>query len=217
MSEHVLNGRKLVRPGAALKALRQERGWSLAEVSRRTGMPISSLSKVENNKMELTLDRLMRISVALEADIAGLFTPPAAQYSHAEASGRRSLTRAGEGKIVETPIGSYHYLAYDMLNKNSLPMIIDVTARTLEEFGEYNRHPGEELVLVLEGELDLYTSLYLPMTLKKGDSLYFDSSMGHAYVAAGEGACRILSICIAPDADFSLLESKAARGLAPFE
>jgi len=217
MSDHVLNGRKLVRPGAALKALRQERGWSLAEVSRRTGMPISSLSKVENNKMELTLDRLMRISVALEADIAGLFTPPAAQYAPAEASGRRSLTRAGEGKIVESPIGRYHYLAYDMLNKNSLPMIIDVTARSLEEFGEYNRHPGEELVLVLEGELDLYTSMYLPMNLKTGDSLYFDSSMAHAYVAVGDQPCRILSICIAPDADFSLLEAKAARGQAPFE
>lgn len=214
MSDQVLNSRKLVRPGAALKAVRLERGWSLAEVSRRTGMPISSLSKVENDKMELTLDRLMRISVALEIDVAALFTPPAAQYSHAEASGRRSLTRAGEGKIVDSPHGRYHYLAYDMLNKNSLPMIIDVQARSLEEFGEYNRHPGEELVLVLEGELDLYTSMYLPMNLKQGDSLYFDSSMGHAYVAVGDQPCRILSICIAPDADFTLLEAKPARGEA---
>jgi transcriptional regulator with XRE-family HTH domain len=215
MSDQVLSGRRLVRPGAALKAVRQERGWSLAEVSRRTGMPISSLSKVENDKMELTLDRLMRISVALEIDVASLFTPPTAQYAQAEASGRRSLTRAGEGKLVESPIGSYHFLAYDMLNKNSLPMIIDVKARSLEEFGEFNRHPGEELVLVLEGELDLYTSMYLPMNLKQGDSLYFDSSMGHAYVAVGEEPCRILSICIAPDADFSLLEAKAARGEMP--
>jgi transcriptional regulator with XRE-family HTH domain len=209
MAENVLSGRKLVRPGAALKAVRQERGWSLAEVSRRTGMPISSLSKVENNKMELTLDRLMRISIALEVDAASLFTPPSEQYAQAEATGRRSLTRAGEGKIVDSPIGRYQYLAYDMLNKNSLPLIIDVTARSLEEFGEYNRHPGEELVLVLEGEIDLYTSMYLPMNLKKGDSLYFDSNMGHAYVAVGDGPCRILSICIAPDADFSLLEAKA--------
>jgi transcriptional regulator with XRE-family HTH domain len=214
MSEHVLKGRTLVRPGAALKALRTEKGWSLAEVSRRTGMPISSLSKVENDKMELTLDRLMRISVALEADIAGLFTPPSAQYAQAEASGRRSLTRADEGQIIDTPIGRYHYLAYEMLNKSSLPIIIDVTARSLEEFGEYNRHPGEEMVLVLEGELDLYTSMYLPANLKKGDSMYFDSNMGHAYVAAGEGPCRILSICIAPEGDFSLLQAKAMRGYA---
>lgn len=216
MSDQVTNGRRLVRPGPTLKALRISKGWSLAELSRRTGMPISSLSKVENDKMELTLDRLMRISAALEADIPGLFTPPSSQYAKAEASGRRSLTRAGEGKIVDSPIGRYQFLAYDMLNKGSLPLIIDITARSLEEFGEFNRHPGEELVLVLEGELDLYTSMYLPMNLKKGDSLYFDSTMGHAYVAVGEGPCRVFSICIAPDADFSLLEAKAARGHAPF-
>lgn len=214
MSEHVLKGRTLVRPGAALKALRTEKGWSLAEVSRRTGMPISSLSKVENDKMELTLDRLMRISVALEADIAGLFTPPSAQYAHTEASGRRSLTRADEGQIMDTPIGRYHYLAHEMLNKSSLPLIIDVTARSLEQFGEFNRHPGEEMVLVLEGELDLYTSMYLPVNLKKGDSMYFDSNMGHAYVAAGDGPCRILSICIAPEGDFSMLQAKAMRAEA---
>jgi transcriptional regulator with XRE-family HTH domain len=217
MSEHMLSGRGLVRPGAALKALRTEKGWSLAELSQRTGMPISSLSKVENDKMELTLDRLMRISVALEADLPGLFTPPRAQYAQAEATGRRSLTRANEGKIVDTPIGRYHYLAYEMLNKASLPIVIDVTARSLEEFGEFNRHPGEELLLVLEGELDLYTSLYVPANLKVGDSLYFDSSMGHAYVAVGEGPCRILSICIAPEADFSLFESKGHRALTPVQ
>jgi hypothetical protein len=177
-------------------------------------MPISSLSKVENDKMELTLDRLMRISVALEADIAGLFTPPSAQYAQAEASGRRALTKANEGKVVDTPVGRYHYLAYEMLNKHSIPIIIDVTARSLEAFGEFNRHPGEEMVLVLEGELDLYTSLYLPANLKTGDSMYFDSNMGHAYVAAGDGPCRILSICIAPEGDFSLFESKARRAPA---
>lgn len=211
MSDHTFQGRALVRPGAALKALRTEKGWSLAEVSRRTGMPISSLSKVENNKMELTLDRLMRISVALEADIAGLFLPPSAQYASTEATGRRSLTKAGEGKVVDTAIGQYHYLAYDMLNKGSLPIIIDVTAKSLEEFGEFNRHPGEELLLILEGELDLYTSMYVPANLKAGDSMYFDSNMGHAYVAVGDGPCRILSICIAPGADFSLMETKAPR------
>jgi transcriptional regulator with XRE-family HTH domain len=217
MLEPTLKGRPLVRPGAALRALRIERRWSLAEVSRRTGMPISSLSKIENNKMELTLDRLMRISVALDADIAGLFLPSHAQYAETSASGRRSLTKAGEGKVIDTPIGRYHYLAYEMLNKSSLPIIIDVTARSLEEFGEFNRHPGEELLLVLEGELDLYTSMYVPANLKAGDSMYFDSNMGHAYVAAGEGPCRILSICIAPAADFALFETKGPRTRHPAE
>jgi transcriptional regulator with XRE-family HTH domain len=211
--KHVLNGRPLVRPGAALKALRAERGWSLTEVSRRTGMPVSSLSKIENDKMDLTLDKLLRISVALETDIAGLFTPPSPPYPQGESSGRRSITRAGEGKAIETHIGVYRYLAYELLNKHSIPIIIDVTAKSLEEFGEFNRHPGEEILYVIEGELDLYTNMYLPANLKKGDCIYFDSNMGHAYIAVGDAPCRILSICVAPESELlKLIEGKSKPG-----
>jgi transcriptional regulator with XRE-family HTH domain len=207
--KNALNGRTLVKPGAALKALRLEHGWSLAEVSRRTGLPISSLSKVENDKMDLTLDRLLRVSVALETDIAGLFTSPSPPYAQSGASGRRSVTRAGEGKLVDSPIGHYRYLAYDLLNKHSVPMIIDVTARSLEEFGEFNRHLGEEFLFVIDGEIDLYSDTYLPVNLKKGDTIYFDSNMGHAYVAVGDGPSRILSICVGPESElFNLIEQK---------
>lgn len=191
----------LVRPGAALKALRLERGWSLAEVSRRSGLPVSSLSKVENDKMELTLDKLMRVSVALDVDMAGLFMTPTGQYAQTEAPGRRSITRVAEAKEIDTPIGLYRYLAYDLLNKHAIPMTIDVTARSLEEFGEFNRHPGEEFLYVLEGQLDLYTDTYLPANLRKGDSIYFDSQIGHAYIAVSDEPCRILSICIAPESE----------------
>jgi transcriptional regulator with XRE-family HTH domain len=201
MSDSGSKPRPIVRPGAALKALRLERGWSLAEVSRRSGLPVSSLSKVENNKMELTLDKLMRVSVALDADMAGLFAAPSSQFAPMESNGRRSITRTHDAKTIETHIGRYRYLAYELLNKHSIPMTIDVTAKSLEEFGEFNRHPGEEFLYVLEGELDLYTDTYLPTNLKTGDSIYFDSNMGHAYIAVGSKPCRILSICIAPESE----------------
>jgi transcriptional regulator with XRE-family HTH domain len=208
--KHILNGHPLVKPGAALKALRVERGWSLSEVSKRTGLPLSSLSKIENDKMDLTLDKLLRITVALETDIGALFTPPSPPYSQGEGGGRRSITRAGEGKTIETHIGQYRYLAYELLNKHSIPMIIDVTARSLEEFGEFNRHPGEEMLYVIDGELDLYTSMYLPVNLKKGDSMYFDSNMGHAYITAGSEPCRVLSVCVAPESELlKLMEGKS--------
>ena len=209
MSEQTTKPTSIVRPGAALKAMRLDRGWSLAEVSRRSGLPVSSLSKFENNKMELTLDKLMRVSVALDADIAQLFMAPSPQFAAAGSNGRRSITRTSDAKAIDTHIGQYRYLAYDLLNKHSIPMTIDVTAKSLEEFGEFNRHPGEEFIYVLEGELDLYTDMYLPANLKKGDSIYFDSTMGHAYVAAGDEPCRILSICIAPETELiKLMEGK---------
>ena len=208
-AEHISGGGMVTRPGAALKALRLQKGWSLAEVSRRSGLPISSLSKFENDKMDLTLDKLLRISAALDTDMAHLFTTASTPFGAVEPSGRRSITRAGEGKVLESPIGEYRYLAYDMLNKHSIPMIIEVTARSLEEFGDFNRHVGEELLFVIEGELDLYTNMYLPVNLKKGDSIYFDSNMGHAYIAVGDKPCRVLSVCVAPAAELlKLIESK---------
>jgi transcriptional regulator with XRE-family HTH domain len=210
MSEHTLPPHSLVKPGAALKAFRTEKGWSLADVSRLTGMPVSTLSKVENGKSQLTLDKLMRISIALKIDLPGLFTPPTGQYASNESSGRRSITRAGEGNAVDTSTGKHLYLAYDLLNKACVPIIIDVQARSLDEFGEFNRHPGEEMIFVIEGELDLYTTAYTPVNLKTGDTMYFDSNMGHAYIAVGEGRCRILSICLAPETELlNMIQNKA--------
>jgi len=214
MTEQRERGAKpLIRPGAALKALRNKHGWSLAELSRRTGLPVSSLSKVENDKMDLTLDKLLRVGTALETDLAHLIAPLSSPGTHGEPAGRRSITRAGEGQLIESAVGHYRYLAHDLLNKLSLPMIIEVTARSLEEFGEFNHHPGEEFLFVIEGELDLYTSVYLPISLKKGDSMYFDGSMGHAYIAVGPAPCRALSVCIAPGMPDLLkgLESKAPQ------
>lgn len=199
----------VIRPGASLKALRIKRGWSLAEVSRRTGLPVSSLSKVENDKMDLTLDKLLRIGTALETDLAHLIAPLRSPAAQEQPAGRRSITRAGEGKLIASTGGQYRYLAHDLLYKLSLPMLIEVTARSLEEFGEFNHHPGEEFLFVIEGELDLYTSVYLPVSLKKGDSMYFDGNMGHAYVAAGQGPCRILSVCVA--AEMADLNESLAR------
>jgi transcriptional regulator with XRE-family HTH domain len=189
----------IAKPGRVLKALRRKHGWTLAEVSRRTGLPTSTLSKIENDKMSLTFDKLSRLSSSLQVDISALFNGEASEDGLPSASGRRSITRGGEGKAIETPNYSHLYPAWELLNKRIIPIIAEPHARSLEEFGELIRHPGEEYAFVLEGEIDLYTSLYAPVRLKAGDSIYFDSGMGHAYIAATDGPCRILSLCSAPE------------------
>jgi len=195
MTDGGKRGRALITPGAALKTLRTERRWTLADVSERTGIPISTLSKVENGHTELTMDRLLRISVALEVNIADLFGSPAHEYA-AGVRGRRSITRLGEGNAVASPYGDYCYHAQDLLEKRVAPLIATIRAKTLEEFGVYHRHEGEEFLLVLEGELALHTDTYAPVHLKTGESIYFDSEMGHAYVSIGKEACRLLLICV---------------------
>lgn len=184
--------------GARIKALRLRRRWTLTEVSRRSGLSVSSLSKAERGRMDFTVDKFLRLSAVLEADIAQLLAPESALTKRRESGGRRSVTRTDQGKVIETASAHYRYLATDLLDRKSVPMVIEVTAHSLAEFGEFNRHPGEEFLFVLNGQLDLYTSAYLPVRMKAGDSMYFDSNMGHAYVAVGNGSCRILSVCIAP-------------------
>lgn len=190
-----------VDPGAALKSIRTEKGWTLAEVSKKTKYPVSTLSKIENGKTELTIEKLVRISLALGVNIVDLFAiSPHSQTTH-ESSRRRSITKAGEGEIVSSKSGTYNYHAVDLLEKQITPVIGHITARSLEEFGNFRKHAGEEFVFVLEGELILHTDTYGPTHLKAGDSIYFDSSMGHAYIAGGDAPCRILTTSSTPSTD----------------
>ena len=183
-------------PGASLKALRQRRGWTLSDVAERTGLPISTLSKIENGKISLSYDKLARISTGLGIDIGALFAQQDAARRPADAAaGRRSVTRAGEGRAIETNAYSHLYPASDLLNKNFVPIVVELRARSIDEFPEMIRHPGEEYTYVLEGALELHSDIYAPLRLEAGDSIYFDSGMGHAYVAVGDGACRVLTIC----------------------
>lgn len=190
-------------PGLVLRALRAERRWTLADVSTRTGLTISTLSKVENGRMALNYDKMMRIATGLNIDIGVLFAAPvapvAARPDMAVNGGRRSITRAGEGRMIETRNLTQHYPAADLLNKQIVPIITEVKARSREEFGDLLRHPGEEYVLVIEGTLELHSELYAPVRLEAGDSIYFDSNMAHGYVAAGTDVCRILSVCSTAD------------------
>jgi len=203
---------RVATPGAALKALRRKHGWTLADVSKRTGLPASTLSKIENDRMSPTFDKLARISTGLRIDIATLFGGDAGADAQPAASARRCIVRAGEGKAIETKNYSHLYPAWDLLNKRIIPIVAELHARSLEEFGELIRHPGEEYAYVLEGEVDLYTSVYAPVRLKAGDSIYFDSGMGHAYIAAGEGPCRVLSLCSAPETQLIAATAGRPRG-----
>ena len=183
-------------PGVALRSLRKRKQLTLADVSTRTGLPISTLSKIETGKMSLSYDKLARLSAGLEVEIAQLFESDA-ESTITAVHGRRSITRAGGGIAVETENYSHLYPGSDLLNKRLVPIVAEPHAQSIAEFGELIRHPGEEFVYVLDGTVDLHTDLYAPVRLEAGDSMYFDSGMGHAYIAVGLKRCRVLSICTA--------------------
>jgi transcriptional regulator with XRE-family HTH domain len=207
-------GLSQARPGAVVKEERLRRGWTLADASARTGLPISTLSKVENDKISLSYDKLVKLSQGLEIDISRLFGGGDAPQQKS-VTGRRSVTRGHEGRAIETATYGHRYLAADLLNKSFIPVVAEIRVRSLQEFGELVSHPGEEFAYVLEGTVDLYTALYAPVRLNVGDSIYFDSGMGHAYIAVGDATCRVLSICTGAESQLvAVTERQAANAEA---
>lgn len=206
--------RPAARPGSALRALRMQKGWTLAEVSKRTDLPISTLSKIENDRVSLTYDKLARISTGLGVDISQLFAPQIMSLPGSTMNGRRSVTLAGQGSVIETENYGHTYPAADFLNKRFVPVIAELHQRSLADFGEMIRHPGEEWAYVLEGTVEFHSELYAPLTLRKGDSLYFDSGMGHAYLAGEAGPCRVLSICSGPESQLMEAVRRDDKGKA---
>ena len=206
-------GLSAARPGAVLREERLRRGWTLGEVGARTGLPVSTLSKIENDKISLTYDKLARLSQALEIDISRLFGGQDAPQE--TVSGRRSITRANAGRSIDTENYGHRYLAADLLNKSFIPVVAEIRTRSLQEFGELITHEGEEFAYVLEGAVDLYTSMFAPVRLNAGDSIYFDSAIGHAYLAASDGPCRVLSICTGREAQLIAAGEKQQSADSP--
>jgi transcriptional regulator with XRE-family HTH domain len=202
-------GREVAHPGSALKALRTQRGWTLAEVGKRTGLPVSTLSKIENERISLNYDKLALLSASLGVDISELFAPPF-HAAHGTVIGRRTFTPRGQGQFIETANYNHTYPAADFLNKRFVPIVAELRVCSLEEFGELIRHPGEEYAFVLEGSVVFHTELYAPLSMSKGDSIYFDSGMGHAYLAGEEGPCRVLAICSGPESQLKEALNRAA-------
>ena len=209
------------KPGSALKSLRKTNHWTLADVTKLTGIPSSTLSRIENDQMSPTYDLLLRLSKGLSIDLTRLLSmAKSTRGFNPEQPGRRSVNRAKDGVTVQMPTHTLEYLSADLLSKQMTPVVTEYRARSLAEFGDFMRHPGEEFLYVLEGEVELHTECYAPLVLKARESIYFDSRVGHAYVARGEGPCRALVVNTVPHGDSNdpgVLEAQAPREARPDE
>ena len=100
----------------------------------------------------------------------------------------------------------YHYLCPELRRKRMIPVLTNIRAKTVEEFGDLVRHSGEEYIYVLDGRIEVHTEFYDPVVLEHGESIYIDSQMGHAYVVAeGCDEATVLGVC--SSADEGLMDS----------
>jgi len=202
------NGDKGPTLGSILRNLRNARGWTLKEMSENTDIPVSTLSKVEHDRLTLTYDKLQQLSEKLSIRISDLFSEPG-PTSDAGVTGRRSIGRLSEALRVETPNYDYFYLCTDLRQKRMVPVLTRIRAKSLSEFGDLVSHTGEEYIHVLEGSIVVHTEFYDPVPLEAGEAIYIDSNMGHAYVAADDcDEALVLGVCSSDDAGLmsSLME-----------
>ena len=196
-----------------MRALRSRQGLTLKQMSTITGIPFSTLAKVEHDRLTLTFDKLQMLSERLNIRMADLFADPEAS-GPAIANSRRSIATIANALSVETANYDYHYLSPELRQKDMIPIVSRVKATSLAEFGDMVRHDGQEFLYVLSGRIVVHTEFYGPTTLSVGESVYIDSRMGHAYVLS-EGCEEALALCVCSTTQEELLENASSQPAKP--
>lgn len=191
--------------GAVMRGIRARHGWTLKQMSAKSGIPVSTLSKVEHDRLTLSYDKLQQLSQRLNIRMSDLFAE-GTDDNVPRVTGRRSIGTLGKAVRVNTDNYDYHYLCTDLRRKRMIPIITRIRAHSATEFGDLVRHQGEELIYVIEGRIEVHTEFYDPVTLETGETIYLDSSMGHAYVVA-EGCDEALVLGVCSSADEGLMDS----------
>lgn len=207
--------------GTLLRALRARGGWTLKQMSERSGIPVSTLSKIEHDRLTLTYDKLQLVAQRLGLRMSEMFAEDDGSAAQ-PVTARRSLGTMDRAVRVETPNYDYYYLCTELRRKRMIPVVTKIRAKTTEEFGDLVQHGGEEFVYVLSGSITVVTEFYDPVTLDQGQSIYIDSSMGHAYLAA-DGCDEAEVVGIMSSADDELMatllniheEQKLSTGALP--
>lgn len=178
---------KSVNPvGRRLRELRKEHDWTLAEVAKRTGISVGTLSKLEHGKTDLNFTSVNKLASGLALPVTELTNPGS------RIQGRRAITMGGQGVMFNAPDVDYEVLCSEVANHQQGYLKGVVKSHEFDPALPWHHHQGQEFLYVLSGRLELHTELYEPVKLNSGDSILFDSSMGHHYVSLGKKNAEIL-------------------------
>lgn len=178
--------------GEKIRELRKKAGFVLQDLSDRTGLSKPLLSQIEKGVVSPPIATLLKISRALNVSI-GFF------FQDSDPEEKVALVRKDESQVIDSrhfgrEESGYYYeaLAYKKSKKNMEPFLVEFKRKKVEKLS-YFSHEGEEFIYLLEGALEFRTEeqQYL---LYPGDSLYFESSIPHAYRAMGRRNAKALTV-----------------------
>lgn len=187
---------KEFRIGEKIRGLRQQKRLTLQELSELTTLSKPLLSQIENGQVVPPLATLLKVARGLKVDIHFFF---------ADAGNRQKyvLTRSDdmrEDEKVPRPASNeavrpylYHSLAQGLRHKHMEPFLVEFENRVWDDSLFFKHEGDEEFIYVVSGELDFHYSDEV-LRLRTGDSIYYDSSQPHGWVAVGEAVARAVAV-----------------------
>ena len=159
--------------GPRLRAARERRGVTLTDVSRATGIYLSTLSRLENGRRKPTLEVLLHLAKAYDVSLDEL----TGLASDTDARPRNTPPQhPGNDKIV---LPLTHYVGGIHAHKHVLPAPGEPPRRPRQV-----SHEGYEWLCVLYGRLWLALDEH-DLVLTAGEFIEFDTRTAHGVANAG--------------------------------
>ena len=170
--------------GDRIKAIREERGLSLDELSKMTGFEVERLAGIENKQIQPQLGTVIKLSKALDSAFSRVVSGVGNKLY--------SVTRKDEQKIIQRSTSrkskkqlySYRSLAPEVQGRHMEALIVQLEISTDDEMSV---HEGEEFIYVIEGTAVLIIGGET-FDLEPGDSVYYLSTTPHQIAAKGATA-----------------------------
>ncbi len=182
------------RVGGRLRAIRKGHALTLKALSARSGVALSTLSKIELGQISVSYEKFAAVARALDVDIAALFDPRAGA---APVAGRRPVVvRSTLESAPRYDAENYDYrmLATEFPAKRMTPLHGIIVARQMAQFPDYIRHPGQEFVMVLSGRVRIQFETGEAIDLARQESAYFDSGVGHVYLSTSKADAHVVVV-----------------------
>ena len=172
--------------GLRLRELRRDHGSTIRDLALRSGVPASTISKLETGRLKPRLVHAINLAAALDTNLGFLV-----DRFRSRPSSRSIVTREGRSEIRYPEMG----LSLQDLSTNFIPGLLEARLGHLQpgahSGSEPMRHPGEEFCLVLERRIR-YEIDDAVHELGPGDSIHFKSDLPHRWENAARRATVVL-------------------------
>lgn len=170
--------------GVNIKTLRKNQQMTLKDLANKTGYSISFLSQLERGKSSATLESLKNISQALNVEPG---------YFFKNSSRSSDLIQRDTLETKHMKRHKIHYQSlYDSIDDPVFsPHLVVLNPHQNE--GNLIKHPGQEFLYVLEGQLTVKIdeNIYI---LDPSESIMFDSNHEHYWYNYTDESVKFLCV-----------------------